>query len=92
MIFLGQIGSSFQVFKEFDMSVPVTTTATHLPGQLLEVARELDNAEKALTVPLTNITIAVDTDNNQITISATLPVIAAGTGGQVAYTATDYLV
>ncbi len=42
------------------MSSPITSTATSLPPQLLEVAQSLSNAEKALPVETRpdNITLA----------------------------------
>jgi hypothetical protein len=76
------------------MSAPITTTATSLPGQLLEVAAALQNAEKAstLTEQPDNISITPDTDNGTISISVSLPVELSAGVNKVSYTATDYLV
>lgn len=76
------------------MSTPVTTTATSLPGQLLEVAVALQAAEKAslLAEIPDNISITPDTDNGTISISVSLPVALSAGVNKVSYTATDYLV
>lgn len=53
------------------MSVPVSTTSTHLPGQLLEVAEAIQSAE--LNIPEetrpNNISIAIDPEALTVTSS-----------------------
>ena len=75
------------------MSSPITSTATTLPAQMLEVAQSLSNAEKAIAedVRPNNITIGYDDEGSEVTITVTLPVTATVSGDSVTFAATDYL-
>jgi hypothetical protein len=75
------------------MSSAITTTATTLPGQFLEIARELQEAELSIAEGLrpNNIQITTDVENLTVTITSTLPISFGGTGGAMSFTANDYL-
>lgn len=74
------------------MAAPITSTATNLVAQLLEVAGAVQSAELAIPVETRpdNISLTPDTESNTITISATIPVTFASTGGAISFTAVDY--
>ncbi|WP_013320805.1 hypothetical protein [Gloeothece verrucosa] len=75
------------------MSAPIQTSATHLPGQLVEVSQALALAELALpsiTRP-NNIVITHDTENQTMTVTATLPMVPSIGINGVSYVASDYL-
>jgi hypothetical protein len=76
------------------MSAAITTTATSLPAQALEVLSALQVAEAASTAiePPNNVDITTDVDNSQVTITVTLPVTFSASGTGIKFTATDYLV
>jgi hypothetical protein len=76
------------------MSAAITTTATNLPAQALEVLSALQVAEAASTLveKPNKVDITTDVDNSEITISVTLPVTITGSGTGIKFTATDYLV
>jgi hypothetical protein len=76
------------------MSAAITTTATNLPAQALEVLSALQVAEAASTLveKPNNVDITTDVDNAQVTISVTLPVAFSASGTGIKFTATDYLV
>ncbi len=75
------------------MAAPITTTATTLEGQVLEVARSLQELE--LNIPPdnrpNNVSIAPDFEALTVTISITLPIVLSGTGNQVSFAAGTYL-
>jgi hypothetical protein len=76
------------------MAAPITTTATNLVAQMLEVAGAVQSAELALpeeTRP-DNISFTPDTEAGTIAISISLPVTFSSAAGKISYTAVDYLV
>lgn len=78
------------------MAAAITTTATTLEGQLLEVAREIEELENAIleaNQSETNqrLTLAVDPATETVTISVALPVTVGGAGGALTFTAAAYL-
>lgn len=75
------------------MSAAITTTATNLPAQLLEVAGAVHSAELAIAADLRpdNITISVDPEGSTVSINATLPVTFTAAAGEISFTPTDYL-
>lgn len=76
------------------MAAPITTTATNLVAQLLEVAGAVQAAELAIpeeTRP-DNISFTPDTEGGTISISVSLPVTFSSAGGKISYTAVDYLI
>lgn len=76
------------------MAASITTTATTLVAQTLEVAGALQLAELALPVETRpdNISIIPDPEGSTISISMTIPVTFSSAGGTVSFTAVDYLV
>lgn len=76
------------------MSAAITTTSTHLPGQLFEVAEAMQSAE--LLVSEENrpnrISIAPDLEALEVTITVTLPLTMDGGANKITLTASDYLV
>jgi hydroxymethylglutaryl-CoA reductase len=77
------------------MAAAVTTTATTLEAQLVEVAQSIQDAEAAATAADANfeslLTIAADPEEGSITITVTLPATVAGSGGNLTFTPTEYL-
>lgn len=78
------------------MSAPATLTASHLPGQMLELAGILQSAELQVLdedgTPINdNVQISFDTEANDVTITVTLPLTAIATSDGISYKATDYL-
>lgn len=77
------------------MSAPITTTATTLVGQFIEVAIAIQNAE--ITAQETNpefepqLTLAGDFEAGAITLAATVPSTVGGTAGSLTLTPQDYL-
>lgn len=78
------------------MSSPATLSATHLPGQLLELAGIVQAAELADLsedgAPNNdNVQISLDTETNAVTVTATFPMLPTQTADGIVYTAEDYL-
>lgn len=84
-------------------SIPVSTsTATSLPGQMIQVAQALQSAELAYNadpvntasptfVALNNITVDTDFEAGTISVTATLPITFAAAPNGVTVTVSDYL-
>lgn len=76
------------------MAAAVTTSASSVEGQFLEVARQIQTLEAAQStadIPLNNLQIDTDIENNQVTVTATIPVALSGSGGALTLTASEYL-
>ncbi|MEO0348963.1 MAG: hypothetical protein AAF282_02810 [Cyanobacteria bacterium P01_A01_bin.15] len=76
------------------MATAVTTTATTIEGQALEVARELQKLESAQStaeLPLNNVQIDTDIEGGLITVTMQLPVELGGTGADLTLSAGVYL-
>ena len=76
------------------MAAAVTTSATSVEGQALEIARELQTLEAVQSTadtPLNNVQIDTDIETGLISITMSLPVSLSGTGGAVTLSATEYL-
>jgi hypothetical protein len=75
------------------MAAPFTTTSTTLEGQMLEVARELNDADLALpeTERTGRTTMSFDFAALEVTIVQTLPITLAGTGNAITVSAAPYL-
>lgn len=75
------------------MADPITTTATSLEAQLLEVAGAMQEAELALPEAERpdNVSIIPDVENGSISVSVTLAATFAATGGELTFTTTEYL-
>lgn len=75
------------------MAAAITTTATTLEGQLVEVIRAMEAAEK--TVPEATrenrVSVGLDVDNGRIAISATLNATISGAGGSISFAPVVYL-
>ena len=75
------------------MASAITTTSTTLEGQLVEVAKAMQQAE--LAIPEVNrpnnVTIALDPETLGISVSATLEATLSGTAGAVTMTPVAYL-
>ncbi|NET39358.1 MAG: hypothetical protein F6K19_46560 [Cyanothece sp. SIO1E1] len=72
------------------MATSITTNATALEGQLLEVAREMQIKETAQSAT-NRVTITSNIENGTVTINATLPATLSGTGGAVNLAVDEYL-
>ncbi|KAM3099557.1 hypothetical protein ACKFKG_03200 [Phormidesmis sp. 146-35] len=75
------------------MAAAITTTATSLEGQLVEVVRAIEAAEKAVpeTTRENRVSITLDVDNGRISISSTLNATISGSGGQIVFAPVTYL-
>ncbi|MFQ4134804.1 hypothetical protein PGN35_000630 [Nodosilinea sp. PGN35] len=76
------------------MAAAIDTNATTLEAQVLEVATALGELEKAQStdnVPLNNVTIDTDLENNLVTITISLPVAIATTASGFSVAADPYL-
>ncbi|MFG6105671.1 hypothetical protein U2F10_25725 [Leptothoe sp. EHU-05/26/07-4] len=76
------------------MAAAITTTATSIEGQALEVARELqvlEAAQSTADVPLNNVQIDTDIESGLVSITMTLPTALSGTGGAFTVSASEYL-
>lgn len=77
--------------KVSNMAASITTTATTLEGQALEIVREIQVAEKAKGEEFNNVVIQPDIESGTISISMILPASFGGTGGGFSMTVTEYL-
>lgn len=74
------------------MSAAPTLTSTTLPGSLLEVAQLLQAAEKALDPVENKITVTYNTEQETVSIQATLDVDATiHSDGRIKIGAVDYV-
>ncbi len=76
------------------MAAAITTTATTLEGQALEIALAIQAAEATQStdeIPLNNITITPDTEASTVAVALTLPTTLSGAAGAITYTADEYL-
>lgn len=77
------------------MAAAITTTATTLEGQLMEVAAAMQLAEVAATAADEAfeqlLTIATDAEGQSITVSVTLPATVSGTAGNITFAPQTYL-
>lgn len=76
------------------MAASITTTATTLEGQMLEVALAIQ-AKEALTVNTTgavnNLQVTVDVEGGSVSIVSTLPATFTSSGGSLQVVPTAYL-
>ncbi len=75
------------------MAAAFTTTASTIEGQVLELAREIQELELAIpeeTRP-NNIGIAIDLEALTATVNITLPIVLSGTGNSMSIAASAYL-
>jgi hypothetical protein len=75
------------------MAAAITTTATTLEGQLLEVAGAMQAAELAVpeeTRP-DNVQILPDAESGTITVSVNMEAAFSASGGEISFTAVPYL-
>lgn len=75
------------------MAASITTTATTLESQLLEVAGAIQEGELALPEAdrPDNVQILPDAENGTISVTVTLGAVFSSTGGDVTFTAIEYL-
>ena len=75
------------------MSKAISTKATTLSGQVVEVCNALQQAELAVAQENRpeNINITSDSEEGTITIAATIPATLTGTGGIFSLTPVDYV-
>jgi hypothetical protein len=76
------------------MAAAVTTSATLLEAQALEIVTALGELEKAQTTdlaPLNNVTIDTDLENDLVNITLSLPVAITTTASGFSVAATAYL-
>jgi hypothetical protein len=79
------------------MSAPITTTATTLEAQLMEVAQALEARERAYnalattTVPVNSVSLSLDPENAAISVSVNMVATVSGTAGAISMIPTAYL-
>lgn len=77
------------------MAAAITTSATTIEGQAMEIAAALQNLERDTAKNpdgLNNVTFSIDTDANSASISIAVPVTTAiGTAGKIEFVADPYL-
>lgn len=75
------------------MAASITTTANTIEGQLLEIAREMQEQELAIAAAdrPNQVGLNFDVDGLVVTISIQLPILISGTGGSIAFAAAPYL-
>lgn len=76
------------------MAAAVTTSATSLEGQVMEVAIALQKAEVAAStadITYDNVDFTYDADDGNVSISVTLPVSLVLNAGKAELSATAYL-
>jgi hypothetical protein len=83
-----------QTVRRLNMAAAVTTAATTLEAQALEVATALGELEKDQSTdlaPLNNVTIDTDLENNLVNITISLPVAITTTATGFSVAAEVYL-
>ena len=89
------IANKIQQSEILIMSAAITTTATTLAGQFIEVASALQAAEIAALAAdpnaANNVNITSDSDDGQIVVNATIPASLSSSGGNFALTPDDYV-
>ncbi len=79
------------------MATPITTTATTLEGQLIEVAQAIETRERAYNLAnptlaqAQSVSLALDPENAVIAVSVNMAATVSGTGGSVSMSPTVYL-
>ena len=76
------------------MAAAITTSATIIEAQALEIVTALGELEKAQTTdlaPLNNVTIDTDLENDLVNITLSLPVAITTTSSGFSVAATAYL-
>jgi hypothetical protein len=73
------------------MAAAITTSATTIEAQALEVATAMQLLEAAEDPVLNQVTVQPNTEAGTVSIAITLPVALAQTAGVVSYTAQEYL-
>jgi hypothetical protein len=79
------------------MAAAITTTATTLEGQFIEVAQAIEVKERAYNLAnptlaqAQSVSLSLDPENASISVSATMAATVGGTGGQVSMSPTAYL-
>ena len=76
------------------MAASVSSSATTLEGQFVDIAREIQALEAAQSTdeaPINNVQIDTDIESGTITVTATIPAVLSGSAGAVTLTAGEYL-
>jgi hypothetical protein len=73
------------------MAAAITTSATTIEAQALEVAAAMQLLEAAEDPVLNRVTVQPNTEAGTVSITITLPVALGQTAGVVSYTAQEYL-
>lgn len=79
------------------MAAAITTTATTLEGQFIEVAQAIEVKERAYNLAnptlaqAQSVSLSLDPENASISVSATMAATVGGTGGAVSMAPTAYL-
>lgn len=75
------------------MAASISTVATTLEGQLVEVLREIEAREQAVPADerQNRVSITVSGDNSTLTASVLLATTTVGTGGQFGVAPVEYL-
>lgn len=75
------------------MAAAITTTATTLEGQLVEILREMESREQAVAADQrqNRVSVNISGDNSTLTASVLLATSTGGSGGQFAVSPVEYL-
>jgi hypothetical protein len=79
------------------MAAAITTTATTLEGQLIEVAQAIEVKERAYNTAnptltqVGSVSLSLDPENAVISVSVNMAATVSGTGGAVSMSPTAYL-
>ena len=79
------------------MAAPITSTATSLEGQLIEVAQAIEVKERAYNTANPNlaqarsVALSLDPENGRISVSIAMAATVSGSGGAVSMSPTVYL-
>lgn len=75
------------------MAAAITTTATTLEGQLVEVLREMEALEQATSADTrqNRVSVSINGDNSTLSASVLLQTTTGGSGGQFAVSPVEYL-
>ena len=73
------------------MAAAITTTASTLEGQALEILTAMQEAEAAVTDGENRVDIGVDIEAGQVDLSVSLPATLTSSGGAMTVAAAEYL-
>ncbi|NET39359.1 MAG: hypothetical protein F6K19_46565 [Cyanothece sp. SIO1E1] len=83
--------AQYHTYFHDPMARTILTTASHLSGQLVELAVAAKVTELATATAPRSIFITTNIEAGTISILATIPILLAGTGGEVTLAAAEFL-